>query len=80
MSSLATSHVDTSFINSFGNALEDMRKVWLSAADAQPFVVAGSGTLTWDMTAANLLEKGILLVLIWQSRRFSTSRKLGNIR
>ncbi|RKO86304.1 hypothetical protein BDK51DRAFT_31818, partial [Blyttiomyces helicus] len=24
----------------------------------QPFIVAGSGTLTWDMTAANLVEPG----------------------
>lgn len=25
--------------------------------DAQPFILAGSGTLTWDMTAANLIEQ-----------------------
>jgi alanine-glyoxylate transaminase/serine-glyoxylate transaminase/serine-pyruvate transaminase len=24
--------------------------------DVQPFVVAGSGTLTWDMAASNLIE------------------------
>ena len=57
MSTPATSHVDPSFINSFGNALELMRTVWL-APSAQPFVLAGSGTLTWDMTAANLVEPG----------------------
>jgi alanine-glyoxylate transaminase/serine-glyoxylate transaminase/serine-pyruvate transaminase len=57
MSSLATSHVDPAFINTFGNAIEMMRKVWL-APSGQPFIVSGSGTLTWDMTAANLLEKG----------------------
>lgn len=34
-----------------------MRKVWL-APTGQPFIVSGSGTLTWDMTASNLLEKG----------------------
>lgn len=55
MSTPATSHVDPSFINSFGNAIEMMRKVWL-APTGQPFVLAGSGTLTWDMTAANLVE------------------------
>ncbi|KAJ3373470.1 hypothetical protein HDU91_000085 [Kappamyces sp. JEL0680] len=57
MSTLATSHVDPSFINSFGNAIELMRKVWL-APSGQPFIVAGSGTLTWDMTGANLIEPG----------------------
>jgi alanine-glyoxylate transaminase/serine-glyoxylate transaminase/serine-pyruvate transaminase len=57
MSSLATSHVDPGFINSFGNAIELMRKVWF-APSGQPFIVAGSGTLTWDMTAANLVEAG----------------------
>lgn len=49
--------MDPQFINSFGNAIELMRKVWL-APTGQPFIVAGSGTLTWDMTASNLLEKG----------------------
>ena len=63
MSSLATSHVDPSFINTFGSAIEMMRKVWL-APTGQPFIVAGSGTLTWDMTAANLLEKGDLALVV----------------
>jgi alanine-glyoxylate transaminase / serine-glyoxylate transaminase / serine-pyruvate transaminase len=57
MSTPATSHVDPSFIESFGSTLELMRKVWLSPT-GQPFVVAGSGTLTWDMTASNLIEPG----------------------
>ncbi|KAI8902570.1 pyridoxal phosphate-dependent transferase [Globomyces pollinis-pini] len=57
LSTPATSHVDPQFINTFGNALELMRKVWL-APTGQPFVLAGSGTLTWDMTAANLVEPG----------------------
>jgi len=51
------SHVAPSFIDSFGRALEMMRKVWL-APSGQPFIVAGSGTLAMDMAGANLIEAG----------------------
>lgn len=51
------SHTDPAFINSFGNALYMMRKVWL-ASTGQPFVIAGSGTLAMDMAACNLIESG----------------------
>ncbi|KAJ3065713.1 hypothetical protein HK102_007830, partial [Quaeritorhiza haematococci] len=57
MSTPATSHVSPVFIESFGKAIELLREVFL-APSGQPFVVAGSGTLTWDMTAANLVEPG----------------------
>ncbi|KAJ3274362.1 hypothetical protein HDV01_002966 [Terramyces sp. JEL0728] len=57
MSTPATSHVDPSFINSFGNAIRLVKQVWL-APSGQPFILSGSGTLTWDMTAANLVEPG----------------------
>jgi alanine-glyoxylate transaminase/serine-glyoxylate transaminase/serine-pyruvate transaminase len=55
MATPATSHVDPSFINTFGESIELLRQVFM-APNGQPFVVAGSGTLTWDMTAANLVE------------------------
>ena len=51
------SHVAPAFIESFGHALEMMRKVWL-APTGQPFIVAGSGTLAMDMAGANLIEAG----------------------
>jgi len=51
------SHVDQRFIEEFGLALEKMRKVWL-APGAQPFIVAGSGTLAMELAAANLVETG----------------------
>lgn len=51
------SHVDKTVIEVFGQCLEKMRKVFL-APDGQPLVVAGSGTLGWDMVAANLLNQG----------------------
>ncbi|KAI8924442.1 pyridoxal phosphate-dependent transferase [Entophlyctis helioformis] len=57
MATPATSHVDPAFINAFGTAIELTRKAFF-APTGQPFIVAGSGTLTWDMTAANLIEPG----------------------
>ncbi|ORX91166.1 alanine-glyoxylate aminotransferase [Basidiobolus meristosporus CBS 931.73] len=52
----ATSHTDPSFINIFGECLEMLRVVLYSSG--QPFVVSGSGTLSWDMVASNLVEPG----------------------
>ena len=57
MSAVTTSHVAPNFIESFGNTLELMKKVW-GAPTGQPFVVSGSGTLAMDMAAANLIEAG----------------------
>jgi alanine-glyoxylate transaminase / serine-glyoxylate transaminase / serine-pyruvate transaminase len=51
LSAMSSPDVDPAFVETFGNSLELLRKVFL-APTAQPFVVAGSGTLTWDMTAA----------------------------
>lgn len=51
------SHVAPDFIAVFGQALDDLRRVFLSQV-GQPFVVAGSGTLAMDMAAANLIEPG----------------------
>lgn len=52
-----TSHVAPDFIDAFGRALENMRKVWL-APEGQPFVVAGSGTLAMELAGANVVEPG----------------------
>ncbi|DBA04089.1 TPA: hypothetical protein N0F65_009436 [Lagenidium giganteum] len=51
------SHVDKTVIEAFGRCLEKMRKVFL-APDGQPLIVAGSGTLGWDMVGANLINAG----------------------
>lgn len=58
-----TSHVAPNFIQSFGNALRMMRKVWL-APTGQPFVMAGTGTLAMDMAGSNLVEKGDKVLVI----------------
>lgn len=44
------SHVDPDFIETFGRALGRVREVLL-APSAQPFVVAGSGTLAMELAA-----------------------------
>jgi alanine-glyoxylate transaminase/serine-glyoxylate transaminase/serine-pyruvate transaminase len=57
MGMATTSHVAADFIESFGQALERLREVFL-CPNGQPFIVAGSGTLAMDMAAANLVEPG----------------------
>jgi alanine-glyoxylate transaminase/serine-glyoxylate transaminase/serine-pyruvate transaminase len=51
------SHVSSEFVEIFGEALGDLRKVFLSA-DGQPFVIAGSGTFALELAIANLIEPG----------------------
>jgi alanine-glyoxylate transaminase/serine-glyoxylate transaminase/serine-pyruvate transaminase len=50
-------HLDPVFMKAFGRTLTRLREV-LAAAKAQPFVVAGSGTLAMEMAVANLVQKG----------------------
>ena len=57
MGAPTTSHLAPNFIEAFGQALERMRRVFLSD-DGQPFVLAGSGTLAMDTAGANLVEAG----------------------
>jgi alanine-glyoxylate transaminase / serine-glyoxylate transaminase / serine-pyruvate transaminase len=59
MSHYAESHVGLPFCNIFGEALSMLRKLFQTSNPAsQPFVLAGSGTLGWDLVAANLVEPG----------------------
>ncbi|KAI9501358.1 pyridoxal phosphate-dependent transferase [Coemansia spiralis] len=53
----ATAHTDPKFVEAFGQTIEMLREV-VGTASGQPFVIAGSGTLGWDQTAANLIEAG----------------------
>ena len=55
----SVSHVGLPFIKAFGETLGMLRNVLLTEdKGSQPFVVSGSGTLGWDMVAANLIERG----------------------
>ncbi len=58
------SHVDPAFIDIFGQALEDLRKVFLAGPDYQPFILAGSGTLAMDSAVANLVETGDRVMVV----------------
>lgn len=59
MSHFAQSHVGQPFVNKFGETLTLLRDLFQTKNPAsQPFVLAGSGTLGWDLVAANLVEPG----------------------
>ncbi|BGO92558.1 DnaJ-like protein [Rhodotorula toruloides] len=50
------SHVSPAFAPVFGDCLRMLRKL-LYTEKGQPFIIAGSGTLGWDLVAANLIER-----------------------
>ncbi|KAF2184332.1 PLP-dependent transferase [Zopfia rhizophila CBS 207.26] len=59
MSHYSESHVGQPFVNTFGEVLSMLRKLFQTSDPAsQPFVISGSGTLGWDQVAANLVEPG----------------------
>ena len=51
------SHLDPVFMKAFSRVLKNLRVVF-GAPSAQPFVVAGSGTLAMEMAVANLMQPG----------------------
>ncbi len=57
MSTPTPSHVAPNFIESFGNSLELMKKVW-QCPSGQAFIIAGTGTLAMDLAGSNLIEAG----------------------
>ena len=58
-SSQSESHTAPGFIKTFGETLSLTRKLFQSTNPAaQPFIIAGSGTLGWDLVSSNLIEKG----------------------
>ncbi|KOS21768.1 Alanine--glyoxylate aminotransferase 1 [Escovopsis weberi] len=59
MSHYSESHVGPAFVATFGETLTLLRKLFQTTdAASQPFVISGSGTLGWDLVAANLIEPG----------------------
>jgi alanine-glyoxylate transaminase/serine-glyoxylate transaminase/serine-pyruvate transaminase len=59
------SHTAPWLIAAFGRALRAMRQLWRAAPGAQPFVLAGSGSLAMDAAVANLLDPGQRAVVVW---------------
>ena len=64
MSRPTPSHVDPAFVAVFGQALADLRSVFLAGSDYQPFILAGSGTLAMDSAVANLVEPGDRVLVV----------------
>ncbi|OAA67250.1 aminotransferase class 5 [Niveomyces insectorum RCEF 264] len=59
MSHYSESHVGPGFVSTFGDVLAALRRLFQTTDPAsQPFVISGSGTLGWDLVAANLVEAG----------------------
>lgn len=51
-------HTSPEFVATFQSVLSNLRKLFQSTdKTAQPYVLAGSGTLGWDVAAANLVQK-----------------------
>lgn len=63
LSRKTTSHVDPDFVETFGRTLERVREVFLAPA-AQPFVVAGTGTLAMELAAQSLVEAGDAVLVV----------------
>ncbi|CCU77220.1 AGX1/alanine--glyoxylate aminotransferase [Blumeria hordei DH14] len=59
MSHYSESHISSSFIETFSETLSMLRKLFQTDdPSSQPFVISGSGTLGWDLVAANLTKPG----------------------
>jgi alanine-glyoxylate transaminase/serine-glyoxylate transaminase/serine-pyruvate transaminase len=52
-----TSHLAPTFIEAFGQSLQQMRQIFQSPS-GQPLLLAGSGTLAMDCAGANLVQPG----------------------
>ncbi|TPX35587.1 2-aminoethylphosphonate---pyruvate transaminase [Synchytrium microbalum] len=63
MSTPAASHMGPHFVEIFGQALDDM-KVVFQAPTSQPYLIAGSGTLGWDVVATNFVEPGESVLIL----------------
>lgn len=67
------SHISPDFIPVFGDAIRMTREV-LFTKDAQPFLIAGSGTLGWDQVCV-----AFTLVSACRRRVFSSSPAYGKV-
>lgn len=59
MATPSQAHTSPEFVKTFQSVLQNLRKLFKSTdPKSQPYVLAGSGTLGWDVMAANLVNKG----------------------
>lgn len=58
MATPSQAHTSPEFVATFQSVLKNLRHLFQSTdSAAQPYVLAGSGTLGWDVAAANLVKK-----------------------
>jgi alanine-glyoxylate transaminase/serine-glyoxylate transaminase/serine-pyruvate transaminase len=57
-------HQAPDLIAAYGEALELTLQVWKARADAEPFIVPGSGTAAMEMAAANLVQPGTRALVV----------------
>lgn len=58
MATPSQAHTSPEFVATFQSVLKNLRQLFQSTdSDSQPYVLAGSGTLGWDVAAANLVQK-----------------------
>ncbi len=60
----APSHVAPGLIAAFGRVLTGMRRVWKAPEGAQPFVLAGSGTLAMEKAVCNVIDPGDTVLVV----------------
>lgn len=73
MATPSQAHTSPEFAKTFQSALQNLRKIFRSNdKNGQPYVLAGSGTLGWDVAASNLVKPGEK-VLVLSTGFFSDS-------
>lgn len=73
MSTPSQAHTSPEFVSTFQTVLQNLRKLFKSTdPKAQSYVLAGSGTLGWDIVGANLITPGDR-VLVLSTGFFSDS-------
>ena len=63
LSAKTRSHLDPEFVETFGRTLGRVREVFV-APSAQPFVIAGTGTLAREVAASSLVEPGDAVLVV----------------
>lgn len=65
MGHYSESHVGPAFVAVFGETLAMTRRLFQTTDPAsQPFILSGSGTLGWDLVAANIVEPGEAVLVL----------------
>ncbi|SCU77331.1 LAFA_0A01156g1_1 [Lachancea sp. 'fantastica'] len=64
LGSASAAHTSPEFAAVFSRVLKNTRIVFKGGQTSQPLILAGSGTLGWDVAASNLIESGDKVLVI----------------